>query len=335
MTEVSQQHPSLDAEVYKICQDLATGILYLVKIAERFDFPYKIYGLEQPFIDRVIKSYHNTSGNLGIILNGAKGTGKTVTGRIICNELQLPVLIVSEAYEGLPAFLNAIPQDVIVFLDEYEKTYEMHNTDLLSVMDGVMNSASRRVFLLTTNQLYVNENLLHRPSRVRYVKTYENLDEGTIGEIVDDLLQFPEMKKAIIRYMSTLTSVSVDIVKSVIEEVNIHEELPEIFESVFNATKIQEFYMVFRVEDGKPDVLFREKVRCEDAPFDNSLCGGSFRLNGKSYGYVQRVISGTTVVVGIEEPDESAEREEDELVTYKLQPYVTYNNTFVSHSRGE
>lgn len=56
-------------------------------------------------------------------------------------------------------------------------------------MDGVFNSPYRRVFLLTTNNLYVNENLIGRPSRIRYKKTFGNLQPEVVQEYLDDNLK--------------------------------------------------------------------------------------------------------------------------------------------------
>ena len=56
-------------------EGLPKGI-YEVKvsmIAESFTFDYKLYGLNQKFIDYVLKTYDNTIGNLGVLLDG---TGK-------------------------------------------------------------------------------------------------------------------------------------------------------------------------------------------------------------------------------------------------------------------
>ncbi|WP_295723753.1 AAA family ATPase [uncultured Leptotrichia sp.] len=60
-----------------------------------FVFDYKIYGLQEDFINHVIKTYNEAqTGNLGILLNGTKGTGKTVAAKMIANRLHLPVIIV-------------------------------------------------------------------------------------------------------------------------------------------------------------------------------------------------------------------------------------------------
>lgn len=50
--------------------------IHLDKVNDSFVFPYKIYGLQTDFINHVIKTYENTTGNLGVLMNGIKGTGK-------------------------------------------------------------------------------------------------------------------------------------------------------------------------------------------------------------------------------------------------------------------
>ena len=68
-------HPKgLPKGIYEV--KLSMAGFYLSKIAESFTFDYKLYGLNQKFIDYVLKTYENTTGNLGVLLDGIKGTGK-------------------------------------------------------------------------------------------------------------------------------------------------------------------------------------------------------------------------------------------------------------------
>ena len=67
---------------------------------------------------------------------------------------------------------------------------------MLSIMDGATNSEHRRVFLLTTNSLYINDNLLQRPGRIRYLKTFKDLTPEIIEEIVDDFLIYKEIPES-------------------------------------------------------------------------------------------------------------------------------------------
>jgi SpoVK/Ycf46/Vps4 family AAA+-type ATPase len=217
LREVSQNTPKMEKGVYKVNCNPQTGEIYVTEIQQSFDFPYKIYGMENKFIDRVIRTYNETTGNMGMLLNGVKGTGKTVTSKQICNKLNLPVLLIHEAYNGLPSFLNEVQQDVVVLIDEFEKIYADRDHTVLTVMDGVMDNGFRKVFILTTNSLYVNDNLIQRPGRIRYLKTYSDLTLDVITEIVDDKLIHTEHRKATIDFLSNLETITVDIVKAIVE----------------------------------------------------------------------------------------------------------------------
>jgi len=71
----SQEFEKLENVIYKVSLDMFERP-YLSKVADNFTFDYKLYGLETDFINRVIKTYNATdNGNLGILLNGLKGTG--------------------------------------------------------------------------------------------------------------------------------------------------------------------------------------------------------------------------------------------------------------------
>lgn len=106
---------------------------------------------------------------------------KTVTAKELCNRLQLPVILVQsmgvDTNSKLIKYLStSIDFDCIFFFDEYEKEFKS-SSDVLSFMDGTYNSIYRKVFLLTTNELNVDPNLLGRPSRIRYKKSFSNLSE--------------------------------------------------------------------------------------------------------------------------------------------------------------
>ena len=106
---------------------------------------------------------------------------KTVTAKELCNHLQLPVILVQsmgdDTNDKLIKYLStAIDFDCIFFFDEYEKEFK-DSSDVLSFMDGTYNSIYRKIFLLTTNKLNVDSNLLGRPSRIRYKKSFGNLSE--------------------------------------------------------------------------------------------------------------------------------------------------------------
>ncbi len=235
----SKQFENLPIGIY-IVHSTPKGFV-LEFINEKYEFDYKIYGLETQLIKRIKKTFDNTKGNLGMIFNGKKGTGKTVTAKQVCNNLKMPVILLTQKFDGINNFINSINQNLIVFVDEYEKIYEKES-DLLTIMDGALSSGYRRVFILTTNTIYVNENLIDRPSRIRYFVTFKDLMPNVILEVVEDLLIHKDLKKQVIRFISSLESITIDIAKSIIQEVNIHKEDPEEFTHLFNAKKLNEYY---------------------------------------------------------------------------------------------
>ena len=222
-----------------------TGELFLEKISDSFHFGFKLYGLDNKLITHVINTYNKQENkrNIGVLLNGAKGTGKTVTAKYMCNKLGLPVIICDEPYPGLPAFLAGINHDCVFFFDEFEKSFRLEcgdnencaGEDLLSIMDGVYNSDHCHIFVLTTNELKVNDNLLSRPSRIRYLKSFGDvIDRKILEEYIDDNLQRKEYRDEVIEFVNSLTMATIDIVKSIVDEVNLHDVHVSEFKEFFN-----------------------------------------------------------------------------------------------------
>lgn len=197
----------------------------LFKFADNFVFPYKLYSLENEFVDHVLKTYENTIGNLGILLNGTKGTGKTVTAKVLANRLNLPVIVLKsmgDRNQSMIEYLSSLNCDCVLFMDEFEKNFEEKDSTVLQIMDGVYNSNHRKIFLLTTNNMHINENLVGRPSRIRYVKHFGNLSMDTVNEYLDDALECTEAREEILEFVDSLTISTIDILKTIVNEVNIH-----------------------------------------------------------------------------------------------------------------
>lgn len=287
ITDMSETRDKLSPGVYKIDVD-PRGILFLEHIQNKFEFPYKIYGVEQKFIDRAIITYSNTVKSMGILLNGVKGTGKTVTAELICNGLNLPVVIINKRFEGIVNFINNIQQEIIVFIDEYEKIYKNYQDegDMLSIMDGALSTEHRRVFIFTTNDTYINQNLLQRPGRIRYFKTFSGLKLETVLDIIDDTLINKEFKKSIISFISELDLITIDIVKSVVEEVNIHAEQPVEFKDVFNVRKKEMEYNVVDVTNDKDHKIIATNALVSPTNLTYNIEGDHLYINGRRIGTI-------------------------------------------------
>ena len=208
----------------------------LKKIGEKFDFDFKLYELGSDPIIKLVKKTWNSdtfiegNKNLGVIFNGIKGTGKTISAKLLCNAIGLPVVIVQNNGDGLLPFLQSLNFECVVFIDEAEKTFKKGEDDdiLLRLIDGVYN-ACRRLYILTTNQLTLNDNLLGRPGRIRYRFEFSNLLPEAIEEYLKDNLR-PDMvdqKEKILQQIDLLEISTIDILKALVDEVNIHGHLPE------------------------------------------------------------------------------------------------------------
>lgn len=332
--EISQQLPLLPVGIYKYQLDQYEQP-YLTQIADKFHFPYKIYGVERPFIDRVKRSWAETTGNFGILLNGVKGTGKTVTAEMICNEMNLPVIILPFHHKSIVSFLNEIQQNVIIFIDEFEKIYDGYNNSLLSIMDGALKTKHRLMFILTTNELRVERNLLQRPSRIRYVKTFDDMTLSVIMEVVNDTLLHPELRECTIKMISELPIITMDLVKSIVQEVNIHHEDPELFKSIFNVhADRSDLYNVTCIRDGvKKDIATYATV---DPSFLNvHSVGSDFYINGRYIGRISSVLSENQIVIKesfefIDDEGETVDKDIDTL--YHLEKTTKVHKSFNSYA---
>lgn len=240
----------LKNEIYLLKFDPSQDCLFLQYVGDKFPMPSKVYGVNINIVKRVINTYNNTSGNIGVLFNGIKGTGKTVSSKIICNDIENPVIIINDDFKGvdISGFLNNINQDIIIMIDEYEKIFEEKDARLLSIMDGVLDIGKRRMFLLTTNEATVHSAMISRPSRIRYMKSFGNLEEDIIIQIIDDILVEKSFKNDIIEFCKKMKEVTVDNVIQVTKEVNLYKESPFDFKDIFNVRLVTNIYDARAIE---------------------------------------------------------------------------------------
>lgn len=236
--------------VFKVFEEKTPGgvTIALQKICDKFEFDYKLYDLDTSEIEERIRNtwdsdlYKKSGKNLGIIYNGVKGTGKTVGAKILCNDFDnMPTLIISQYFKGISDFIQSIDFPCVVFIDEAEKIFDNEDSDcsveLLRMIDGVY-SASRKIFILTTNTLSLNNNLLDRPSRIRYVKEFGNVSNKAVEEIIEDKLIDKSKKSDLLAEINKLSFSTIDIIENIIFEYNIHGNI--IGNNIFNIP--QKFY---------------------------------------------------------------------------------------------
>ena len=212
------------------------GHYYLNRIGDEFTFPSKLYDVESEFINRCVKTWNNTTKNLGILLNGYQGTGKTITGKLIANALNLPVIIIPHDMIGLADYLSTVPNECVIFIDEFEKMFrEDQGRALLPLLDGIKSGTARKAFILTSNSTRIDDNYTSRPSRIRYIRDYNTISEKFIKAYCDDHLNDISYYDDILQYCMSCDNMTMDILVTLVEEVNIHGFDKDLLDEIFNA----------------------------------------------------------------------------------------------------
>lgn len=254
--------PSPGEGIFRIYEDLHLKRLGLEKIDDSFIFNFKIYDLDcDEIMNRIIKTWSSpvfteSNKNLGVIFNGLKGTGKTIAAKLLSNRIGLPVVIISRPQDGMMEFIQSLNFECVIFIDEAEKTFSEDKEVLLKMIDGVYNS-KRKLYILTTNRLRVDENLLGRPGRIRYIKEFTNLSIRAINDVIDDNLLDISMKNDVIKLVDTLEISTIDILKSIIDECNIMGEVP--CDTTLNIPKAKFKLKIISFEN--LEICFHEEVK--------------------------------------------------------------------------
>lgn len=226
IADVTGVTDTLPGGVYQLQRDPATRAFFLLQ-KEAFELPKKIYG-DISIVDRWIKSYkNNTQKNLGIILSGTKGSGKTITAQKFCIDTGLPVILITEEFYGsdfIDFLTNPILGKCILFIDEYEKIYprDENSHDLLQIMDGNFNT--QLVFLMTVNTFRINSYLVNRLNRIKYRKHYDNLELSIVQEVIDDMLINKTHTQSIYDFFDRIGICTFDLLVNLIKEMNLFGE---------------------------------------------------------------------------------------------------------------
>ncbi|MCA9749413.1 MAG: AAA family ATPase, partial [Romboutsia sp.] len=216
----------LEKGVYLLHKNEHSSEHFLQKLND-FNLPEKIYGDEQKIVDRYLNTFSMSNKNMGVLLTGLKGNGKSLTAKLLSKTSDLPTILITECYKGVEfkQFLQDLKQEAIILIDEFEKIYtneDNNQEEFLSILDGVFEN--KKLFIFTTNTLDINQFLKNRPNRIRYLREYDGLEKPIILEIIDDLLENKSKKKELIEVLNILSSVSMDVLLHLIQEMNYYEE---------------------------------------------------------------------------------------------------------------
>ena len=214
------------------------GGYYLIRKYDSYLLPRDIYNFNNTDIKSdlphvFLNRFSSEPNNLGIMLIGEKGTGKSLLMKRTANlaiSLGMPVITIENSFnpETLANFLSSIKEPCVVLFDEFEKKYDPEpdsenrpsQAGLLSFFDGT--SVYRKLIIVTANDRDdINEFFLNRPSRIRYVIDYAGLTDDFVRQYLTDQLNHQEAIQPLIDELSLAPSINFDLLRNVVEEVNL------------------------------------------------------------------------------------------------------------------
>lgn len=222
---------NLPVKVYKVGFDADNHSHYLTEDkAPRIN--EKIYGDTEYRVNKCLKSFELSGRNLGVILSGPKGSGKTVFAKMLAEKAVThgyPFLIIDRNTPGLARFITSIEQPCVVFFDEFEKMFSEDDDEccgggpqerLLPMFDGMMYN--NKLFVIAVNSVrQLNDCLINRPGRFHYNFTFDNPSGENIRQYIQDNIkpQYAGVVDSLVS-VSTIGHFSYDCLRAILFDIN-------------------------------------------------------------------------------------------------------------------
>ena len=216
------------------------GGFFFLEMVDSFKQVPKLYGDTTKHAKRIIQTYLDRPNSTGVMLNGEKGSGKTLLAKTLSIEasyLDIPTIIINTNYTGdiFNKFLQDIEQPCVILFDEFEKVYDNEDQEkALTLLDGVF--PSRKLFVITCNDKWrVNEHMRNRPGRIYYMLDFKGLDPQFIEDYCNDVLVNKHYITKIIEISALFEQFNFDMLKALVEEMNRYNESPQDALKMLNA----------------------------------------------------------------------------------------------------
>lgn len=267
---------------------------YVVRFSERRGFflekyndmdvkEPKVYGVHEEKVSKVLNMFDRQDRNLGVILSGDKGIGKSLFAKMLANaaiQKGIPMIVVDRYVPGLASYIEDIEQEVMVLFDEFDKTFgevksregeASPQTNLLSLFDGL--SSGKKLFVVTCNEpRKLNEYLINRPGRFHYHFRFEYPSANEIRAYLEDKLEV-EYYSEIDNVVSFANKISLnyDCLRAIATELNTGLTFSEAIKDLNIVNIEQQLYnvmlrynngAVFRAQNVSLDMFGDDDDRC-------------------------------------------------------------------------
>lgn len=220
-------YDKIPAGTYDVCCSEMTGF-YLSRRPDMV-INEKVYGVQSAKVSKVLNSFKAFGRNLGVILSGDKGIGKSLTAKMIAIEAikqDYPVILVNRYIGGISSFIESIDQEVMILFDEFDKTFRARDKEnpqdtMLSLFDGT--TAGKKLFVVTCNQLNgLNDYLINRPGRFHYHFRFEYPGELEVTTYLKDKLdeKYYDQIPAVVEFANKI-NLNYDCLRAIAFELNL------------------------------------------------------------------------------------------------------------------
>lgn len=240
------------------------------------NLPKKVFTTKKDdlFIKRVLHSYNNdTKNTTGILLTGDKGSGKTVTAKVIAQKANLPIVVVhSETLlTELNDFFKSFDDPVCILFDEVDKNFATQ--DLLTFLDGIQKTAKKLVVMTANDSNRIDEFLKNRCSRVRYYRNYNILEDAKeYAEMIAKDRGLENVEEVVNFITTKIKFPSIDNICSFIDEIVFTKEMQLTLDEVL-------YFMNINVDEKTTEPIISTKrsgvIEDEidfDEPWDTEEC---------------------------------------------------------------
>lgn len=266
-----------------------------------FELPVKTFDPIGQYHDRIIRTYLDRPRSTGVILEGERGSGKSLLAKTLSCTLQkdhaIPTLLIDNPFdeEGAQMFrelLSGIDQRIVVIFDEFEKNFEDDQQKMiLTLLDGMYQTQD--LFIMTVNDRYgINEHMRNRPSRLYYSISFKGITESAVREFCQERLVDQSRLDGILRMHERFRDMNFDILQTLVEEMNRFGESAQEAARLLNARPAHnddDTYVAVLEMDGKKKTVSDDEV--EGNPLSKRRIQFAYRDNDndqwKSIGFTQ------------------------------------------------